>query len=197
VSIHSILIFTKDISPALTTLLAGWIGVTYGLRQIRINKELDFIKEQITNLYSPLLGIQKEIRAKSELRITISQAADDTWREICENHPKPFLDSDKYIKSFEKIIGHENEHFEIYLFPLYKRMLNIFRDNYHLAEDPTRKWFKPFCDYVELWDRLLNETIPKEVVTKIGLDEATVNPFYNDLENTLDMLISRIKGKRA
>ena len=57
------------------TLLAGYIGVRYGLKQIRIQKRIDFIERQLRELYSPLLAYQKEIRAKSELRLRISKAA--------------------------------------------------------------------------------------------------------------------------
>ena len=121
------------------TLLAGYIGVRYGLKQIRIQKRIDFIERQLRELYSPLLAYQKEIRAKSELRLRISKAAEEAWKEVCKRNPKPFVNHEKKFEPYNKIIEYDNKQLKNELLPLYRKMLSTFRDNYWLAESETRK----------------------------------------------------------
>ncbi len=41
--------------------LGVYIGLQYGLKQLREQKRLDFIERQIREFYSPLLGYQRAI----------------------------------------------------------------------------------------------------------------------------------------
>ena len=43
--------------PAVFTFLAGLVGIRLGIRQIRLQRKLDFYERQLRELYSPLLGI--------------------------------------------------------------------------------------------------------------------------------------------
>lgn len=174
------------------TLLAGYIGVSYGLKQIRTQKKLDFIERQLRKFYSPLLGCQKEIRAKSELRLKISKAAHESWKEVCERNPKPFLNHDKEFEPYGKIIEYNNEQLKNELLPLYRKMLMTFRENYWLAEPETRKWYSELCDFVELWNRCISDNIPADVVEKLDHSEERLKPFYQELENRSDILRNKL-----
>ncbi len=63
----------KFIIPPLATLLAGYIGVRYGLKQVRTEKRLDFIEKQLREFYSPLLGRRKYIRINGDSHHCFSQ----------------------------------------------------------------------------------------------------------------------------
>ncbi|HAR63414.1 MAG TPA: hypothetical protein DCS13_08125 [Candidatus Margulisbacteria bacterium] len=180
----------KIVIPSAITLFAGYIGIKYGLKQIEVKKHLDFIEKQLANFYSPILGYQKEIRAKSELRVKISHAAGVCWQDRCHGgHVVADPEYQKYID----ITEYENKQFKNELLPLYKKMLSTFRDNYWLAETPTREWFKVLCEYIEKWDRYYAESIPKDVIRKIGLDESVLLPFYEELECTMNILRDKLK----
>ena len=174
------------------TLLAGYIGVRYGLKQVRTQKKLDFIERQLREFYSPILGCQKEIHAKSELRLKISEAAKKVWKEVCESAPKPFLNHDKEFEPYKKIIEYDNEQLKNELLPLYRKMLLTFRENYGLADPETHKWYSELCDFVELWERWISDNIPAEVIKKVDYSEKRLNPFYQELENRIDILRSKL-----
>lgn len=180
----------KWIVGPICTLLAGYIGVTYGLKQLRSQKKLDFIERQLKEFYSPLLGCQKELRSKSEIRLKISDAADKAWREKCEK--KPFLNHEKEFEPYEKIIEYDNKQLRDELLPLYHKMLIIFRDNYWLAEPETRKWYSELCEFVEIWDRCISDNIPNEVIEKLNHKEGKLKPFYQDLEKQIDVLRNKL-----
>ena len=84
--------------PAVLTFLAGLVGVRVGLRQIKLQKEYDFIEKQLKEVYFPLVGLHTGIRAKSGLRAQLSNLSHEAWKEICErlknhlewNHDKDF-----------------------------------------------------------------------------------------------------------
>ena len=174
------------------TLLAGYIGVRYGLKQIRVQKRVDFIQRQLREFYSPLLAYQKEIRANSELRLRISKAANEAWEEVCERNPKPFINHDKKFEPYNKIIEYDNKQLKNELLPLYRKMLSTFRDNYWLAESETGKWYSELYDFIELWERWISNNIPGDVIKKLNHSEKKLKPFYQELEDRSVVLRNKL-----
>ncbi len=93
------------------TLFAGYLGYRYGIGHLKRQKKFELIEKQLKDFYSPLIGCIKRIKAKSELRFEISKASNPAWRKICEEHPKPFLDHEKYFEPFKKAIMYDNKEF--------------------------------------------------------------------------------------
>lgn len=118
----------------------------------------------------------------------ISKASNEAWHDICNRHPHPFLDSDKYFEPFEKSIEYDNKKFRDEIIPTYDKMLSIFTDNFGLANPSTQKWYSEFNKFVELWHRWLDKSIPREAIEKIDYKEDKLHPFYEDLENQLEKL---------
>ena len=190
IAINSQIIDTiKFIVSTVSPLIAGYIGVKYGLKQIKTQKSLDFYERQIREFYSPMLGCQKEIRARSEVRLKINNAASTTWKDkFKENSDR----DDKDFHPYERILEYNNSQLENELIPLYKKMLSIFSNNFWLAQPETRKWYPELCEFVEIWQRSISESIPGEVIEEIGHSEKKLYDFYEDLENQLNILIKRI-----
>lgn len=172
--------------PPLATLLAGYIGVRYGLRQVEVQRRFDFIERQLREFYSPLLGYLREVRAKSELRFRISKVADEVWEETGPRQPEP------ESKRLEKLIKYDNEQLHQELLPAYRKMLQVFREHYYLAEPETAKWYAELSDFVDLWNRWLAESIPREVIQKLGHTEERLKGFYTELEQRHDILRQRL-----
>ena len=72
-------------------------------------------------------------------------------------------------------------------------MLKIFTDNYWLAEPETRKWYSELAEFIEIWERSLSNSMPNEVVEKIGHDEKKLNGFYEDLEKHIDIIRMKLE----
>lgn len=201
--------FSKSIVPAfiaivptfiqfVTMVIGAYLGFLFGAKHTRLQKKLDFIERQLREFYSPILGCHKEIRAKSEARVRISQAANQAWQEKCaeEREKSSFhqFDHEKAFEPYKNIIEYENQQFEDELMPVYRNMLEIFRNNYWLAEPETRKWYPELCWFVELWERWLSKNIPAEVIAKLDTSEQRLVPFYQELETRMDVLRKELKG---
>src|SRR5438477_68817 len=65
--------------PVVTSLLSGLVGASlvyyFGIRQLAIQRKSAFRERQLAEFYAPLAGIRKQILAKSELRLKISDEA--------------------------------------------------------------------------------------------------------------------------
>ncbi len=175
----------KFVAATVSPLLAGYVGVWYGLKQIRVTKRLDFIEKQLRDFYSMLLGIRKEIEAKSELRPRIQAKSTEVWQEECKT-------GTQNIEMVHKEIEYDNRQFKEELFPLYKRMLEIFRENYWLAEPETAKCYSELAEYVEVWKRYYAGSIEGETVRKLGHTEERLRPFYAELEYRTKILRSEL-----
>lgn len=99
--------------PLLNTLLSALVGAAvvafFAVRQLQIQRRLSFRDRQLTEFYAPLAGIRKQIRAKSELRVKISDAANGAWQEICRASARPMLDHERRFAPFKKITEYEND----------------------------------------------------------------------------------------
>lgn len=74
--LNNLVDLAKIALPSLFTLLAVIIGARIGyrlsIRRFKIEKRLDFVRQQVTDFYSPLVGCRTRIRATSELRVELS-----------------------------------------------------------------------------------------------------------------------------
>jgi len=181
--------------PSFFTLLAGYLGYRYGISQMRSQKRSEFVERQLREFYSPMIGCLKKIRAKSELRFEISKASNPAWRKICNEHPKPFIDHEKYFEPFKKSIMYNNKQLREELIPLYDEMVSIFTKNFWLANSATRKWYSELSRFVDLWHRWLGESIPVEVIQEMDHTGERLEPFYQDIENQLEELQKELSNK--
>jgi len=78
------------------------------------------------------------------------------------------------------------------LMPLYRDMVNVFREKMWLAEPETRTHFSTLVEFVDVWDKILAERIPVSVVPALGHSEENLRPFYRHLETTHDNLRASI-----
>jgi len=193
--LNNLIDLLKIVLPSAMTLFAGYLGYRYGIGQLKRQKRLEFIEKQLKYFYSPLIGCAKRIRAKSELRYEISKASDPAWRKICDEHPQPFLDHEKYFEPFKKSIMYNNRQLREELIPLYDKMETIFSENLWLANPSTIIWYSEFNRFVDLWHRWLDESIPTEVIQEMNHTEERLLPFYKELEVQIEVLRSELSGK--
>jgi hypothetical protein len=174
--------------------LAGFAGVIAGAaltsRRERHARRLSFRSQQLQLLYGPLLGLRSEIQALSELRLRISHAADSAWHELCDRRG----DYDEFTfqqvmdersPQFEAIIQYDNRKLTEALIPTYKKMLETFRDNLWLAEPETVPHFARLVEFLDVWDRWLEKTLPAEVLERLNHGEEALKPLYAHVEEMI------------
>ena len=187
-----------DWIPAALAGVIGLVGIIVGASltawRDRVARRSQFVKQQVQEFYSPLVGIRREIRAKSELRVKISSVADDVWVGLCEGKdPGALQELDKNtFPKFEKIIKYDNMQLGVELLPSYRRILDLFRENMWLAEESTKLHYQNLVEYVEIWNRWVSESLPSEVAKKLDHSESLLNPLYEDLEQQLRRLRSQL-----
>jgi len=72
-------------------------------------------------------------------------------------------------------------------------MVELFTAKMHLTESSTRAYFPALVEFVEMWDRSLRGTLPREVAERVGPNEESLMPFYADLETNFERLQAALK----
>lgn len=181
----------KIVIPSFITLAASYIGYLYGIRHYRRQKKYEFIETQINKYYSPLVGYRKKIESISNSRVELFKATDATWKELCKNNPNP---TENDIKQFDNSIKYDNKQFAKDVLPTYDKMITIMHENYYLANYETKEYYETFFIFVDIWHRFLEDSIPRETISKLNHKEENLKPFYDDLNNQLNKLIEELKS---
>lgn len=176
------------ITPILSGLIGVFVGAWLSRRQSQEQRKLDFYEKQLREFYSPLVGVRKEIQILSEFRLAGAEASQEWWQKVCERG-KHIKDKDKSVKFYdeegEKIttqIEYENKQLVEKIIPAYRQMVNIFKNNYWLAEEQTKEYFPTLVKFVEVWERYLSRSHPMDVIKEINVSENELMPFYKDIE---------------
>ena len=175
--------------------LAGaWIGGHMTLRRDREGRHMEFVKAQLDEFYSPMLGIRAEIKAKSEARVRVRDAFGQLQVKA-DPSAQRFIE-EKYGSTFEEMLKYDNEQLEKELLPLYRNMLEIFRQKAALAEESTMTHYLAFVEFVEVWNRRIQGSLPARVAEALGHGEAKLHPLYEDLETQLRALRAQLRHRR-
>ena len=126
---------------ALVPALSGLAGVAIGGWITSLNQKRErietHIKNQLSEFYSPLLGIHSQIKAKSEVRLKVSNAAQALWPAKFVGIDDPMIKkqiSDTDFPAYEKLLDYNKRQLTEELIPLYRKMLEIFTDRMWLAD---------------------------------------------------------------
>jgi hypothetical protein len=52
--------------------------------------------------------------------------------------------------------------------PRYREMISVFREKMWLADPETRKFFSELVEFVDVWDKILDNHLPRAVAPEIG-----------------------------
>jgi len=91
------------------------------------------------------------------------------------------------------VIEYDNKQLFAELLPLYRSMVERFRTHYSLAEPDTRAFFPELVEFVELWNRSEQNSVPGEVIQHLEHGEEKLNPFYEHLQNKHDELREKVR----
>jgi len=183
-------------SSVLSAVAGAWLVYFFGLRQLAAQRRLGFAERQLAEFYAPLVAIQKQIRAKSDVRAKVSEAANQAWQEECQSRRASSgasSDDADPIEPYKKMIEYGNQQLKDELLPAYRQMLDLFTGRYHLADPETRAFYEQFLEFVEIWNRWLSSSLPASVLKRLNHKEAHLKPFYEHLEEKLNQLQGVLK----
>ena len=183
-----------SVFPAITAFVGVFAGGWLTIKRDRAQRRHDFVAMQLQDFYSPLFALRKEIRARSELRVRVHDIALQVWPRLCqEARERGDVDAlgdleEHRWPTFKKMTEYDNRQLVEELLPSYRKMIEIYRDKYWLADPASRVHFDTLIAFVEIWDRWLDKSLPAEVLEMIGHEEETLYPFYEHLQTKHDEL---------
>ena len=147
-------IVTPLISAAAALFGVG-IGAWVSFRTARDERGQRFVRDQLLEFYAPLSALRVRIRTLSEFRTKVERASDASWHELATSGHV----SDADRQRFHSTIDAHNNELRRDLLPMYSRMVDIFTNQYHFAEPSTRAHYATLVEFVESWNRHLDQTI--------------------------------------
>jgi hypothetical protein len=179
--------------PSVVTALAGFFGVLIGAwltsRRERTQRRLHFIETQLREFYSPMLGMRSEIFALSDVRLHVERA---TEADLAGHTADYVMKSGKHGEQIE----YNNRLLWDKLIPGYRKMVDLFRDNYWLTDSDTREFYPRLVEYVEIWNRDQAKALPVGVLKRLNYEESNLHPFYEHLRQKHETLRRQIEAGR-
>ncbi|MGC2272525.1 MAG: hypothetical protein WA539_11125 [Candidatus Sulfotelmatobacter sp.] len=183
---------------------AGWglIGVVAGScltgRHQRIERRNARFKEQLLEFYAPLRAMRADIKAKSDLRVKVAAIAAGEWQQkfagISRPEAKKQIDERAWA-GYEKLQQYSDDQLKSEIIPTYRKMLEHFMSNMGYAEASTIAHYPAFVEFVEIWNRFLGNSLPREVAEKLSQAEKTLYPLYDDIEKHARRLCAKLNGE--
>jgi hypothetical protein len=78
--------------------------------------------------------------------------------------------------------------------PLYCSMLKQFTLQMGLAEQSTLEHYQGLVEFVEIWNRFLQGSLPVEVANKMDHREQELYQLYDDIDKHFTRLSAALKG---
>ncbi len=190
---------------------SGLLGVAVGgyftAHNQKRERQQRRISEQLAEFYSPMLALRAQVLAKGELRLKISGEADAAWRAMMERAyaRKEVKEGNiDYVEKlinersphFDKLVDYENSQLAQDIVPSYRQMLDLFTSKMHLAEFSTIQHFAVLLEFVEIWNRWLDHSLPVEVLTQLQHSEEKLYPFYENLADNFARMQQALREER-
>ena len=86
------------------------------------------------------------------------------------------------MAQYEKLLEYEGKQLREEILPAYREMVSLLISKMHLAEPATRNHLAELINFVEVWDRWADGSLPKEVLPRLDYNEKRLYPLYEDLE---------------
>lgn len=183
--------------------LSGLVGVAIGAWLTSLSEQkgrrFAFLERQLSEFYSPMLGLRNEVKANGEFRAQVQAVANAAWVDLCSDIEKHDFEGSQRLTrergpEFARIIEYDNSKLYEELLPAYRKMVELFRENYWLAEPETRSYYGGLVEFVEIWNRWIDKSLPIEVLKRLDHGEAKLALFYEHLEQLHDAIRQKLKN---
>lgn len=187
--------FMDSIIAAIAGLAGVLIGAWMTSRSQKQERRQAFLRRQLDEFYSPMVGMRARILAKSASRVKVEEAAGSAWvKLVTGKEPEAQIELEKrHSDDFKVIIDDNNRQLAEELLPLYRQMLDCFSAHFGLAELETRRYYGAFVHFVDVWDRHERKALPAVVTKELHHREGELEPFYQDLLTHMGALQKELK----
>lgn len=184
--------------PAISGLAGVIIGALLTSGRERKQRKLAFLEKQMSTFYSPMLGLRNEIKTHSAFRARVQNEANAAWVQLCEESESLSVEARQRITTerrpeFMRIIEYDNNKLHEDLLPAYRKMVELFRECYWLAEPETRAFYGDLLEFVEVWNRWIDKALPVEVLKRLEHGEDKLVPFYEHVEQSHNAIRQKLK----
>jgi hypothetical protein len=175
------------------TLVGGWI-TAHNQTKDRLNRRY---AEQLL-FYAEMLSIRKTILAKSEIRLRLHNIMHKVLQEeaqlvrLEEITPQFEKKQARLSDEYDKLIDYSDNQLRNELIPLYRKMVDVWVANMGQAKESTQEHFAALVEYVEIWNRFLDQSLPNTVVRRLEHEEPKLYPLYKDIEEQVVRLRKEI-----
>ena len=180
------------IVPALIAAASGILGVAVAgwlsFRRDKRERQTRLLEQKLGEFYGPLLAIRSQIKAKSELREKISKLVNNELPKSLVDLPSmhPFAEAE--YKTADQMVEYNNRQIEEDLLPAYKEMRDLFIGKMYLAEKSTLPYLSEIVNFIEIWDRWIDKSIPHTILGQLDHSENRLSPFYEDVQSCFSEL---------
>lgn len=187
------------IIPAIFGLAGVIIGAFLTSRREGKQRKLAFLEKQLSTFYSPMLGLRNEISAHGAFRLRVQNEADAAWKKLCAETENFDVEARQRISNqrspeFARIIEYDNTKLHEALLPAYRKMVDLFRDFYWLAESETHAYYPDLIEFTEVWNRWNDKALPPEVLKRLEQGKDNLSPFYAHIEQMHDAIRKKLKN---
>ncbi|WP_079419678.1 hypothetical protein [Thiomonas intermedia] len=184
--------------PAISALAGVVIGALLTSGRERKQHKLAFLEKQLSTFYSPMLGLRNEIKTHGAFRSRVQNEANAAWVQLCKESENLSIEARLRITNergpeFTRIIEYDNNKLHEELLPAYRKMVELFRECYWLAEPETRAFYGDLLEFVEVWNRWIDKALPVEVLKRLEHGEDKLGPFYEHVEQTHNVIRQKLK----
>lgn len=186
--------------PAIAGLGGVAVGAWLTSKRELAQRKLAFLESQLTNFYSPMLGLRNEVRSEGAFRARVHQAASAAWEKLCAGldvAERQRLMAERGPEFTRLAIEYDNTTLRERLLPAYERMVQLFRENFYLAEPETQGHYQAIVEFVEGWKRWVEKTLPPEVLNELEHREHNLESFYAQIEAKHAELRARLQQGKA
>jgi hypothetical protein len=142
--------------------------------------------------------MRADIKAKSDLRVKVAAIAAGEWQQKFAgiSHPEVKKQIDERAwAGYEKLQQYSDDQLKSEIIPTYRKMLEHFMSNMGYAEESTIAHYPAFVEFVEIWNRFLGNSLPREVAEKLSQAEQTLYPLYDDIEKNARRLSAKLNSE--
>jgi len=181
--------------------LSGITGVAVGglifyFRE-KATRKYSFFEQKAKEFYAPIVGMRQEILAKSKLRVKLRGLGAEGWAELTERtkdlppHEQQKIDLERWPE-YERLLETGDEEFLKEMLPLYNKMLDLFREKQLYINKSTNDHYYSLLEFVFIWNYYNKKVLPREVIKKLDHSEKPLEPFYDNINKTLESIQSKL-----
>ena len=95
---------------------------------------------------------------------------------------------------YEKLKEYSDDQLRNDIIPMYRKMVEHLMSHMAFAEESTIVHYPAFVEFVEIWNRFLAKSLPREVAQKLSHAEKNLYPLYDDIEANARRLSEELKS---